>query len=224
MKKNKTISVIVTCHNLEEYLGQTIQSIQDQFKPADEVILIHDGCEKPMAFNGVNTVFLSNNLGVSNARDVGVKMSKGDFILFVDGDDVLPDNFLKEVYNTIMKEDCDIVYPDSYLWSSWNYSGMPNEYWKAPDSIRKSEMKDFNKVIVTSLMKREVYDKYGPFDSSLKIFEDWDFFMKALCDGASFCKARTYLKYRQRTQSRNHKHTQKERQEVFNHIRARYEK
>jgi hypothetical protein len=60
-----------------------------------------------------------------------------------------------------------------------------------------------NHVVVSAMMKREVYEKVGHFDPTLPIFEDYDYWVRALKEGFKFGKARTFLKYRQRTQGRN---------------------
>jgi GT2 family glycosyltransferase len=60
-------------------------------------------------------------------------------------------------------------------------------------------------LVVTSLMKREVFETLGGFDSELPMYEDWDFWLRAIKAGYTFKKANTYLKYRQRTNSRNRK-------------------
>jgi hypothetical protein len=84
-------------------------------------------------------------------------------------------------------------------------------------------MIDFNKVVCTSLMLRSVYLDFGPMDSTLEMFEDWDFFMKVLQAKRIFARADTYLKYRQRIQSRNKKYKDEERKTCFTKIRSRYE-
>ena len=224
MKNQKLkISVIVTCHNLEEYIEQTIQSLFDQLRPADEIILVHDDCEKPKAFARVKILMLDKNVGVAKARDMGVKLCSGDYILFLDADDVLPITYLSEMEKIIIAERADVIYPNSYLWSSWNFSGLKNEFHGAPNSIKLRDMLEANAVICPSLIRKEVYDKYGPMDSSLPLFEDWDFFLKLLVNKCSFVKADTYLMYRQRTTSRNHIYKGKERSQIFYQIRSRYE-
>lgn len=197
------VSVIVTCYNLETYLGETIQSIQDQTHPVDEIILVHDGCEKSNAFNGVNVLFCPKNQGVACARELGFRLTTGGYVLFVDGDDVLPDYFIEEMCK-VLDAGADIAYPDTFAWSSWDYSLKPNAFFKSPKKIIMKEMVKFNRVLVTSMMKREVYEKVGRFDKTLEIFEDYDFWLRALVMGFKFERANTYLKYRQRTLSRNH--------------------
>ena len=90
------ISVIVPVYNVEEYLEECLESIKRQTYTDIEVILVNDGstdrskeiceryCEKDSRFKLVN----QENKGLSGARNRGMLESKGEFISFVDSDDV----------------------------------------------------------------------------------------------------------------------------------------
>ena len=110
------ISVIVPVYNVEEYLEECLESIRQQTCTDIEVILVNDGstdgsreiceryCEKDNRFKLIN----QENQGQSVARNRGVKESVGQFIMFVDSDDVINKNVL-EVLLPYMKTDVDIV-------------------------------------------------------------------------------------------------------------------
>jgi len=116
--KEKTImvSVIVPIYNVEEYLEECLESIQNQTYTNIEVILVNDGstdgsreicesyCEKDIRFRLIN----QENQGQSVARNRGVKESVGQYIMFVDSDDVVNTDVL-EVLLPYMKTDVDIV-------------------------------------------------------------------------------------------------------------------
>jgi glycosyltransferase involved in cell wall biosynthesis len=197
----KKISVIITCYNLEKYLDECIDSIKQQIKPADEIILVHDGCkETAKAYTGVTTVFCDKNIGVARSRDLGFKISTGSHIIFFDADDKMPLNYLKE----LSEVDADVVYPNCVLWSGWGNSGNKNIWHESPNKIIWKKMLIQNEVIMPSLFKREWYNKVGGFDDSLQMFEDYDFWLKMLDKGAIFKKSSAFMYYRQRTLSRNH--------------------
>lgn len=210
----KKISVICTCFNLEEYLDECIDSIKQQIFKAHEIILIHDGCNKTAkAYSGVNTVFLDKNIGVSKARDLGFKISSGDYIVFFDGDDIMPLNYLLE----LQKEEADVVYPNCILWAGWGGSGLQNEWHEAPKTIKLKDMMKMNSVLMPSLIKRETYIDVGGFDETLPIFEDYDFFLRILIKNGNFKKSKAFLMYRQRTLSRNHQNDEIKR-EIYKKI------
>ena len=116
--KEKTImvSVIVPIYNVEEYLEECLESIRNQTYMNIEVILVNDGstdgsreicesyCEKDIRFRLIN----QENQGQSVARNRGVKESVGQYIMFVDSDDVVNTDVL-EVLLPYMKTDVDIV-------------------------------------------------------------------------------------------------------------------
>ena len=111
------ISVIVPVYNVEEYLEECLESIKRQTYTDIEVILVNDGstdrskeiceryCEKDSRFKLVN----QENKGLSGARNRGMLESKGEFISFVDSDDVLKEDMLEQLIKQMTSEDIDIV-------------------------------------------------------------------------------------------------------------------
>ncbi|WP_455224845.1 glycosyltransferase family 2 protein [Granulicatella sp.] len=111
------ISVIVPVYNVEEYLEECLDSIQKQTYIDIEVILVNDGstdkskeiceryCRKDSRFKLVN----QENKGLSGARNRGMLESKGEFISFVDSDDVLKEDMLEQLMKQMTSEDIDIV-------------------------------------------------------------------------------------------------------------------
>ena len=111
------ISVIVPVYNVEEYLEECLESIKRQTYTDIEVILVNDGsidrskeiceryCEKDSRFKLVN----QENKGLSGARNRGMLESKGEFISFVDSDDILKEDMLDQLMKQMTSEDIDIV-------------------------------------------------------------------------------------------------------------------
>lgn len=214
----KKISVIITCYNLETYLDECVDSVKQQIRPADEIILVHDGCkETAKAYAGVTTIFCDKNKGVSSARDIGFKISTGDYIVFLDGDDVLPLNYLMQMAYT----DADVIYPNCVVWAGWGNSGLQNVWHEAPAKITMEKMLIKNEVLMPSLFKREWYIKCGGFDKSLPLFEDWEFWVNCLSKGAVFKKSCAFLMYRQRTLSRNHQKDELKK-EIYKKVSEKY--
>ena len=116
MKDDNIISIIIPVYNVEEYLDECLDSIKRQTYTNIEVILVNDGstdgsreiceryCEKDSRFKLIN----QENQGLSEARNVGVRASKGEYIFFVDSDDVVKVDIL-EILLSFMAEDIDIV-------------------------------------------------------------------------------------------------------------------
>ena len=110
------ISLIVPVYNVEEYLEECLESIRKQTYQDIEVILVNDGstdgsqaiceyfCQTDKRFRLIN----QKNQGQSVARNRGVKESIGEYLMFVDSDDVINKNVL-EVLLPYMKTEVDIV-------------------------------------------------------------------------------------------------------------------
>lgn len=110
------ISLIVPVYNVETYLEECLDSIQNQSYTDLEVILVNDGstddsqaicelyCQADKRFRLIN----QSNQGQSVARNTGVTASRGEFIAFVDSDDIIKANYLEELMK-YMSDDIDIV-------------------------------------------------------------------------------------------------------------------
>lgn len=109
-----SLSIIIPVYNCEKYLEECLQSVCASKKDF-EVVLVDDGsmdgsatiCDNFALSDGRIKVFHKKNGGVSSARNYGIKRSSGDYIMFVDADDVLCDDWDK-VFDYIV--DDDVVY------------------------------------------------------------------------------------------------------------------
>lgn len=111
------MSVIVTAYNIEHYIGRCLESLVNQTLKDIEIIVVNDGstdktCLKIEKFlDRDKRVVLINqqNKGVIEARKSGLTTAKGEYILFVDGDDWLEQDALKVLYDNAKKNNSDIV-------------------------------------------------------------------------------------------------------------------
>jgi raffinose-raffinose alpha-galactotransferase len=192
------VSIIITCKDKEKFLDDCIKSVFRQTKVPSEVLLVHDGCEEPARHDGVKTVILDKNYGVSTARDEGFRLSTKPLILFLDGDDVLSPDYIEKMILALVKN-ADIVYPDTFLWAT-----SESKLTITPNKLTKEFVKKFEKVLipVSCLMKREVYETLGGF-KKMEALEDMDFWIRAMSKGFRFKKAHTLLWYRQTANHRN---------------------
>ena len=95
MKKKPLISVIIPFYNAKKYLEESINSVKNQnFKYPIEIVLIDDGSSdgssdivKKTNYTNFTLIINKRNLGPANARNLGIKKSKGQFIIRVDADD-----------------------------------------------------------------------------------------------------------------------------------------
>ena len=124
MKNNEgqtIFSIIFPVYNSEKYVGNAIKSILNQKFSKIEIIIINDGStdksvkiiKKYQRLNRLRLRLLNvkKNKGVSNSRNLGLKVAKGDYIIFLDSDDYLENNILTSIKNNIIKN----KFPDLIL-------------------------------------------------------------------------------------------------------------
>ena len=116
-EKKVTISVIVPVYNQQRFVKKCLKSILLQNDIAMEVIVVNDGStdDSLAIINGIAAqddrivVINKANEGVSFARRDGLKIARGEYVCFIDSDDYLPAHALKTLYDTILREDVDVV-------------------------------------------------------------------------------------------------------------------
>lgn len=106
------ISIIVPVYNVENYIKECIDSIINQSYKNIEIILVDDGstdnsgslCEEFSFIDSRIITLHKENGGLSDARNYGIKHSNGEYIMFVDSDDVIDKDIVKVLYNLIHKD------------------------------------------------------------------------------------------------------------------------
>ena len=110
------ISVIVPVYNVEKYLPQCLDSLIKQTFLPFEIICVNDGstdgCNEILSRYAAKDrrirLICQNNRGLSAARNAGLKKAKGQYVLFVDSDDLLHPETLSSLYRQITRHDADI--------------------------------------------------------------------------------------------------------------------
>ena len=140
------VSVIIPVYNVEKYIKKTLDSVINQTYRNIEIIIIDDGstdntfkiCEKYQLNKNVK-IIKQINKGVSNARNNGLKIATGEYILFVDGDDYIEKNTLK--YNPTKKQfpkDNKIwhYFEDIKIYTTETYKNIINHYIKLQETSK----------------------------------------------------------------------------------------
>lgn len=113
---NNLVSIIVPIYNVEKYLKKCIDSLLKQSYSNIEILLIDDGStdnsgkisDEYLSYDNVR-VYHKANGGLSDARNYGIEHSKGDFLVFVDSDDYVSEDYILKMLNNIQENDVDIV-------------------------------------------------------------------------------------------------------------------
>ena len=114
------ISIVVPVYNVEQYLDACMASILEQTYHNIEIVLVDDGatdksgemCDRYADLDGRVIVIHKENSGLSDARNKGIAQAKGDFIMFIDSDDVVSQNFVEYLYKLINNNSADIAICD----------------------------------------------------------------------------------------------------------------
>lgn len=128
------VSVIIPVYNTEEYIGPTLESIINQALDDIEIIVINDGStdnslrviEKYKALDNRITIVSQENKGLSLTRNAGINLAKGDYIYFMDSDDLLLENTLKECYEKCTSENLDFVFFDASTFGDLQHISIVN--------------------------------------------------------------------------------------------------
>lgn len=113
---NALISVIVPVYNVEEYIYECVDSILAQTYTNLEIILVDDGspdrcgeiCEEYAQLDARVKVIHKKNGGLSDARNAGLDLAKGEYIAFVDSDDYILPTFIATLSENLIKHNADI--------------------------------------------------------------------------------------------------------------------
>lgn len=112
------VSVIVPVYNSEAFLERTVNSILGQTYENIEAILVDDGstdksgriCDSYAAKDKRAKAYHNTNHGVSYSRNYGLAVAQGEYVHFVDADDIIPSNFVEVMLNNIVTEKSDVVF------------------------------------------------------------------------------------------------------------------
>lgn len=188
-----TVSIIIPCYNAEKYIAETIQSVMNQTYTNWEMIIINDGSTDNSVtilnqfLKEDNRIQLINksNSGVSDTRNKGLEIAQGDFVTFLDADDVWYITNLEKKVNFLVSIGYDVVY---------SYCQLIDEYAEPIDSILKGENNlkiadflslkaNYNTAPSGVLFRKEVLQKIGGFDVNLSNNADQDILIQSLANG-----------------------------------------
>ena len=116
------ISVIVTCHNYEDYLQECLDSIRNQTRAPNEVIIVNDKPTDSDAISEINTysyTILNTNYGDPlQARKHGLINSKFEHFCFIDADDIIEPDYIKNAIDILKGGSADLIYSDMDYFNS----------------------------------------------------------------------------------------------------------
>ena len=184
---SKLVSIIIPAYNVEKYIAETINSVQKQTYPYWELLLINDGstdyteAKITQAAMSDSRVRLINqvNGGSSRARNTGLAQASGDYIAFLDGDDLWKATFLEEMLAAKEKSAAAIVYCGyAHLYRCGLQRGFRHSYLSG-DVLLASIKGKCPIHIGCTLVDKNLYDKHDlRFTDGCLIGQDREFILK----------------------------------------------
>lgn len=177
------VSVIIPTYNRAIHIGRAVESIFTQTYQDFEIIIIDDGSTdntKDVLFGYHDRIkyIYQTNKGVSSARNRGIKEARGEYLAFLDSDDIwLPTKLEKQI---------KLFHKDPTIYLVYSYARYfdrdNNSDFIRPQHISKS-FEDFlyaETVLPTSsvMLRKEAIDKVGLFDEQLPSIEDYDLWLR----------------------------------------------
>lgn len=107
---NIKLSIIIPYFELKEYTEELLKALAPQVTPEVEIILVDDGSREPFEtpYKWCNVIRKKNG-GAGSARNVGLDKAKGEYITFIDADDLVPEYYIKEILKCIDDKAADVI-------------------------------------------------------------------------------------------------------------------
>lgn len=140
MLHNEKVSVIVPIYKVEKYIHRCIESILNQTYTNLEVILVNDGSPDNCGdiidnYEKKDTrvkIIHKQNGGLSDARNAGMKIASGDFVVFVDSDDWIENNMIESMVQAMKHYEADIV-QSAFYYAYEDKRLIDNRYYSTKD-------------------------------------------------------------------------------------------
>ncbi len=193
------ITVVMPAYKAEEFLLEALMSVKAQTYTEWELIVVEDGSKdcteeivkdfaSSLVERNIQYVHHSQNQGVSAARNTAIKLAKGEFLAFLDSDDIWKEYHLElsirelqlsgadlahsaiEVFNNKTRKTIIVINP-----SDEEIADFPNSFFKRCYVL-----------MPTVVVKRSIFQKLGDFDQKIKIAEDYDYWLRIVEAGFKF--------------------------------------
>ena len=187
MIKTPTVSVIIPTYNRAHLIGKAVKSVLNQTYQDFEIIVVDDGStdnteEVMKSFNNFKIRYIchSDNRGISVARNIGIRASRGEYIALLDSDDEwLPEKLDKQV-DVLQNES-----PEVGVVCSWSYNIDEKGNYISKRCLPKKggyiyeDLLSTNPISVpTVLIRKECFNRVSLFDDLLNAQEDWDMWIR----------------------------------------------
>lgn len=184
------VSIIMPTYNRAYIIERAIQSIFLQTYTNWELIIVDDGStdntkEIIDRFNDSRIYYVQYmcNKGANHARNVGLNISKGNLIAFLDSDNIWKESYLEERIECLQIEHADIVFGSTRIYSGNQYGIFPKVKVNKIEDILLTMLTQNIMDTNTVCFKRDCYEVIGGFDETMLRLQDWGYFFRLLSRG-----------------------------------------
>ena len=188
------VTIVLPCYNYAKYLSGAVSSIAKQTYRDFDVIIVNDGStdntlevarellEKYRSRLNITLIDQENQGHPSATRNTGYSFAKGKYYFALDADDMIKPEYVTRAIEMFEKyPDVDIVYPGYQAFGG-------SDWFHIPPDFDFDSLKYWDYIPYSAVLRREVYERVGGYDTSpsLRIMEDWDFWLRAYREGFKF--------------------------------------
>ena len=189
------VSIIIPAYNAARYIKEAVDSALAQTYPSVEVVVIDDGSTddtkrilEPYIGAGKIKYVYQTNKGLAGARNTGIKNSSGEFIAFLDADDLfLPEKVAAQARVLEENRGYGVCYSDLTHFTDTNPpTFFRHRYSYSSGNVFRELLKKQFINPLTVMARRSLFDEYGCFDEALRRSEDWDLWLRWAHAGVRF--------------------------------------
>ena len=188
-------SIIIPCYNIEKYISKTLESVFNQTFKDFEIILINDGSKDNTGeilddyskkYKRIKVVHKENE-GVSEARNIGIRNATGEYIYFLDGDDLIESTLLERA-NEVFKNDkieifsfgFNMVYEDGKIKRRYSEEEYDSKIINSKEFLSLFFNKKAGQHMCSFIVKKDIIENKIFFTKGLERGEDLEFQIKML--------------------------------------------
>lgn len=177
--------VLATRNPRPGWLSSSIDSVLSQSYPHLDLVVLDDGSQPAVTTRAdprLTLLRLTDSVGVSAARNIGIAHSCGDMVAFIDDDDTWSHDKLERQVLILSKNPDVVLVATDFDWldgASQRFGTGYRGYW----ADRHELLQGCGLLLSSVVVRRDALARTGGFDSTLRVCEDWDLFLKLTATG-----------------------------------------
>lgn len=192
------ISIIIPCFNHGAYLYEAIASVEKNVSGRPyELIIVDDGSTDSHTIDVIQNlqnqkynVIRQTNQGLAAARNNGIALAKGNYIIPLDSDNMLSKGYFTKAFELLERDpSIDVVYGQPIFFDDGDNDGMREEGLREIGEFNFTKMLDCNYIDACAMFRKSIWEKVGGYDGSMPAMghEDWEIWINIFLSGGKFC-------------------------------------